>query len=193
MALVVSGATVVGLAIYEMTLVEDNAADRQQHAAEVEPLVISSNQVDGDLNVGDVFAKIRIPRFGDDYVRNIAEGTSVSKVLNTVGIGHYVGTAMPGEVGNFALAGHRAGNGGPMRLIDKFEAGDQLTVETTNGIFNYRYLQSAIVSPEAVGVIAQVPVGLKGAVAHGKYLTLTTCTPIYVNTERYIAWFELID
>ena len=176
-----------------MTFGDQNSASQQQHAAEVEPLVTSSDRVDGELHAGDVFAKIRIPRFGENYVRNIAEGTSVSKVLNTVGIGHYLGTAMPGEVGNFALAGHRAGNGGPMRLIDKFQDGDQLTVETTNGIFNYRYVQSAIVSPEAVGVIAPVPEGLKGAVANGKYLTLTTCTPIYVNTERYVAWFELID
>jgi sortase A len=191
--LVVSGAVVAGVAIFEMTFGDQNSASQQQHAAEVEPLVTSSDQVDGELHVGDVFAKIRIPRFGEDYVRNIAEGTSVSKVLNTVGIGHYLGTAMPGEVGNFALAGHRAGNGGPMRLIDRFQIGDQLTVETANGIFNYRYLQSTIVSPEAVGVIAPVPEGLKGAVANGKYLTLTTCTPIYVNTDRYVAWFELID
>ncbi len=182
-----------GLAIYQMTFGEQKAAEQQQQAAEVEPLVTDSDQVSGELKVGDIFAKIRIPRFGDDYVRNIAEGTSVTKVLNTVGIGHYVGTAMPGEVGNFALAGHRSGNGGPMRNIDKFQAGDQVIVETTTDTYNYRYLESAIVKPDALGVIAEVPEGLSSAMVNGKYLTLTTCTPIYVNTERYIAWFELID
>jgi sortase A len=99
---------------------------------------------------------------------------------------------MPGQLGNFAIAGHRAGNGGPMRLIDKFQDGDLVYVETATTKYTYRYLESKIVAPEEVGVIAPEPAGLTKKSGPGKYLTLTTCTPIYVNTERFIAWFEQI-
>ena len=188
-----TGLLVVANSIFSMTLGDQEASLNQQKAAEVEPLVRTAQTGDQQLEIGQVFAKLYVARFGENYVRNIAEGTSVEKVLNTVGIGHYVGTAMPGEVGNFALAGHRSGNGGPMRNIDKFEQGDIVTVETAEATFNYRYLESKIVSPDALGVIDSVPEGLSKAKIGGRYLTLTTCTPIFVNTERYIAWFELVD
>lgn len=188
------------LAVLGYTVVSETQAGRQQanQAAEI-PLVDldpNSEQAalpsDG-LEVGEVFAKLYVPRFGEDYLRNIAQGTSLSKVLNTVGVGHYEGTQMPGEVGNFAIAGHRAGNGGPMRKIDQLVAGDLVYVETANSKFTYRFLQSKIVSPEDVGVISATPKGLSDPSSSGKYLTMTTCTPIYVNTDRYVAWFELIS
>lgn len=176
-----------------MTGAENSASNKQQVAAEVEPIKLKvQDGYSGQLKVGTVFAKFYAPRFGKDYVRQIAEGTSLNKVLNTVGIGHYVGTAMPGEIGNFAIAGHRNGNGGPMRDIDKFVSGDLVYVETATTKYTYMYLESKIVSPEEVGVIAPEPFGLTKKSGPGKYLTLTTCTPIYVNTERFIAWFEQI-
>lgn len=174
------------------TIVEQITANNQKAAAEVVPLV-DTGVGNSEISEGEVFAKLFVPRFGEDYVRSIAEGTSVAKVLNTVGIGHYVSSQMPGEVGNFAIAGHRAGNGGPMRRIDKLVAGDLAYVETATKRFTYRFIESKIVSPDAIGVIRAVPEGLNGAVATARYLTMTTCTPIYINTERYVAWFEQVD
>jgi LPXTG-site transpeptidase (sortase) family protein len=141
---------------------------------------------------GKLIAKIRIPRFGANYVKNVYEGTSVTNVLNKLGIGHYEETELPGEPGNFAIAGHRNGNGGPFRNIDKFRAGDIVTVETSKGTFSYKYLATKIVKPSAVGVIAQKPVGLVDSENNGHYMTLTSCTPIGVNTDRIIAWFSLV-
>jgi LPXTG-site transpeptidase (sortase) family protein len=141
---------------------------------------------------GKLIAKIRVPRFGVNYVRNVYEGTSVNNVLNKLGIGHYEETEMPGEAGNFAIAGHRTGNGGPFRNIDKFRAGDIITVETSKGSFSYKYLATKVVKPSAVGVIAQKPVGLVDPENNGHYLTLTSCTPIGVNTDRIVAWFSLV-
>lgn len=192
--LIAAGGVLVATSLYNLTAGELQQANQQQAAAEVEPLVIADQNIsDGELLVGDVFAKLYVPRFGSDYVRNIAQGTSVSKVLNTVGIGHYVNTQMPGQIGNFALAGHRAGNGGPMRLIDKLVSGDLAYVETAQTKYTYRFMESKIVAPEDIDVISAVPKELSGAVAGGKYMTLTTCTPIYINTDRYIAWFELVE
>ena len=141
---------------------------------------------------GKLIAKIRIPRFGVNYVKNVYEGTSVTNVLNKLGIGHYEETEMPGEAGNFAIAGHRTGNGGPFRNIDKFRAGDIVTVETSKGTFSYKYLATKVVKPSAVGVIAQKPVGLVDPEKNGHYLTFTSCTPIGVNTDRIVAWFSLV-
>ena len=195
--LVLAGVGVFGVSAYNLTLGEEIARLQQQNAAETVPLAGAdgpAGTLDGaQLEVGEVFAKLYVPRFGSDYVRNIAEGTSLSKVLNTIGVGHYSGTAMPGEVGNFALAGHRSGNGGPMREIDKFEVGDLIYVETATKKYTYRFVEGTIVKPSAVGVIAPVPVGMASAVEGGKYLTMTSCTPIGVNTDRIIAWFELVE
>lgn len=192
--LLAAGLLIVGVSAFNLTFGEQLAGQQQQQASEVEPLVLTGASTEkSELKVGDIFAKLYVPRFGEDYVRNIAEGTSLSKVLNTVGIGHYLGTQMPGEEGNFAVAGHRAGNGGPMRMIDKFQDGDLVYVETATTRFTYRYLESKIVSPQEIGVIAPEPAGLNRKSGPGKYLTLTTCTPIYVNTERFIAWFEQVS
>lgn len=201
--LVAAGLAVSGWALYNLTFGENQAAVEQQKAAEVVPLIdpeeLAKDTV-RDFQVGEVFAKLRAPRLGADYVRNIAEGTSIDRVLNTVGIGHYASSQMPGEVGNFALAAHRAGNGGPFRNIDKFQAGDLVTIETADGVFTYQYLDQAVVPPTALDVIAKEPNALDlpasselKTKAGGKFLTLTTCTPIYVNTDRLVVWFELVD
>ena len=63
------------------------------------------------------FAIVRIPRFGADYARPVIEGTG--RDVLALGVGHYVGTAGPGEVGNFALAGHRTTYGRPFHDIDR--------------------------------------------------------------------------
>jgi sortase A len=196
-ALVIGGIAIAGFAVFNLTIGEELARQQQQAAAEAVPLEVgdgAAGSLDGaQLEVGEVFAKLYVPRFGDDYVRNIAEGTSLSNVLNTVGIGHYSGTAMPGQVGNFALAGHRSGNGGPMRDIDKFVPGDLVHVETATTRYSYKFVEGTIVKPSGIGVIEPVPVGMASAVKGGKYLTMTSCTPIGVNTDRIIAWFELVD
>jgi sortase A len=189
------GVGISGFAIWQMVGTENLTANNQNRLAEVTPLIFDVSaeaNSDGGLAVGQVFAKLRVPRFGAEYVRQIASGTSVDQVLNTVGIGHYTNTSMPGAVGNFALAGHRSGNGGPMRNIDKLTTGDLAYVETADRIYTYRFIESAVVAPEATWVIDDMPKNLEGKTSSGKLLTLTTCTPIYVNTERYIAWFEQI-
>lgn len=204
--LIVAGSAVSGFALYDLTGRENEAAVKQQADAETPFVGVAddsgaSSETDapdelspGSLEVGEVFAKLRAPRLGKDYVRNIAQGTSVDRVLNTVGIGHYVKTAMPGEVGNFAIAAHRAGNGGPFRNIDKFVEGDRVTIETAGHTYVYKYLATKIVAPDAVEVISPLPTdvaALMPKAPEARLLTLTTCTPIYINTQRLVVWFAL--
>jgi len=139
----------------------------------------------------DIFGRMYVPRFGESWTRLIAEGTRWHPVLNEIGIGHYTTTVMPGEVGNFAIAAHRGGFGGAFRDIDKLTDGDRVYIETKNTWFIYKFLETEVVPPTDVGVIAPVPVKLDGATSGSRYLTMTSCTPIFVNTERIISWFEL--
>lgn len=139
-----------------------------------------------------VIGQLYVPRFGKTYVRTIQEGTTPS-VLNGVGLGHYVETQLPGDQGNFAIAGHRAANGGPMLKIDKFRKGDLAFVKTKTDWFTYKWVATKIVKPTDVSVVYPVPVGMPGAESGGSYLTLTSCTPIHVNTFRIAAWFELVS
>ncbi|QRZ61531.1 class E sortase [Rothia sp. ZJ932] len=133
---------------------------------------------------GQAYGVIYIPRLGESYQRPIAEGTG-NDVLDTLGLGHYEGTAQPGEVGNFALAGHRQTNGAVLDRIDKLQNGDKIYVQTIDGYYTYTVYQSHIVLPHQVEVIAPVP-NEPGAEATERTLTLTTCHPRYGDTERYI-------
>ena len=57
---------------------------------------------------GELIAQIYIPRFGSQWQRNLVEGTDLTQ-LNKHGLGHYTDSQMPGQIGNFAFAGHRNG------------------------------------------------------------------------------------
>jgi sortase A len=134
------------------------------------------------------FAVLYVPRYGDDYHRTIAEGTG-HDVLNSMklGIGHYPGTQMPGEVGNFAVAAHRSAYGGGMHLINEFQLGDAIYVQTADGYYTYRFRDLEYVEPSAVRVLAPVP-GHPGAAPTDRIITLTSCNPLLSTAERIIAY-----
>ena len=78
----------------------------------------------------EVFGIMRIPRFGADYATKIAGGVTRKGTLDTIGIGHYPGTEMPGQVGNVALAAHRTTFGAPFARIAELHVGDAIVIET---------------------------------------------------------------
>jgi len=176
----------VGYKMLQDSVVADQQtklADSREHIDFIELNKVSK--------LADVFARMYVPRFGSDWTRLIAEGTKWHPVLNEIGVGHYTTTEMPGEVGNFAIAAHRGGFGGAFREIDKLVEGDFVYIETKRTWFVYRFLETEIVDPTELGVIRSVPEKLDGATAGRRYLTMTSCTPIFVNTSRIISWFEL--
>ena len=142
------------------------------------------------LKPTDWIGKLYVPRYGKNYVRIIEESTTPS-VLNGAGLGHYIGTQLPGEQGNFAIAGHRAANGGPMLKIDKLRTGDKAYVKAKTGWYTYVWVATKVVSPSDVSVVYPVPQEMPGAADGGSYMTFTSCTPVHVNTKRIVAWFEL--
>lgn len=151
---------------------------------EGEPPVEPKSASDGDL-----MAQLYIPRFGEHWERNVVQGTSPSQ-LAYAGLGHYPTTQMPGEVGNVALAGHRAGYGEPLAHVDEFKTGDAIVLRTKDYWYVYHYTSYKIVLPDQVDVIAPSPEDPTGP-ATKRMITLTTCEPKYSTaTHRWISWGE---
>jgi sortase A len=142
-----------------------------------------------DLPAG-AFAVVRIPRFGADYARPLVEGTSAKELAE--GLGHYVGTAGPGEVGNFAIAGHRTTYGKPLAEIDTLRTGDRIVVETAQGWTVYAVSSHEIVRPWQGEVIAPVP-GRPGVTPTKAVLTLTSCHPRFSAKQRWIVHADLVE
>jgi len=156
-------------------------AQAQQADAPVQP---------ESANYGDLVAQIYIPRFGQNWERNIVEGTDAAQLARH-GLGHYMDTQMPGQVGNFAVAGHRNGYGQPLGDVDKLQTGDPIIVRSQDYWYVYTYTKYKIVSPKDTEVIAANPEN-PGAAATTRMITLTTCEPKYSTpTSRWIVWGEL--
>lgn len=136
------------------------------------------------------FATLLVPRWGADYERPMSQGIERSTVLDTLGIGHYPGTAMPGDVGNFAISAHRTTYGKPFTRITELQQGDALVVRTADTWFVYRVNSTEIVRPSDVQVIAPVP-NDPAATPTERLITLTTCHPMYSARERYIVYGSL--
>ncbi len=136
------------------------------------------------------FATLQVPRWGADYVRTISEGTTKHDVLDVLGIGHYEGTAMPGEVGNFAVAGHRVTYGKPFNRVEELQVGDPLVVQTETTWYVYRVTSTQVVTPRDVQVIAPTP-NQPDVAPTVASMTLTTCHPMFSARERFIVHAEL--
>lgn len=134
------------------------------------------------------FATILVPRFGARYERTVAESVDVETVLNNhvTGVGRYPGTALLGEVGNFAIAGHRTTYGAPFGEVDQLRVGDRIYLETEKGWYVYRFRNLEYVYPNEVSVLNPVPQLL--IEAKDRILTMTSCHPKLSAAERIITY-----
>ncbi|MBP2321820.1 sortase (surface protein transpeptidase) [Kibdelosporangium banguiense] len=146
--LITAGLIVLLFVVYELYITDLFSAGKQREAEAAldnrwQPP--ASDTVEGgertnkvELEDGKGFAKLYIPKFGADFHFTVLEGTS-DKTLEA-GPGHYKGTALPGDLGNFAVAGHRVGKGAPFNDLDLLESCDAIVVETQASWFVYRVL-----------------------------------------------------
>lgn len=156
------------------------------------------------IPAGVGIANLYIPRFGKDYAFTIVEGVNDADLEK--GPGHYSDTALPGQKGNFSVAGHRVGKGEPFLNLDQLQPGDPVVVQTKNTWFVYHVLGQGgdmqakdangvpgqeVVYPSDVNVIAPTP-DHAGSPATGSYMTMTTCTPKYSATQRLIVHATLV-
>lgn len=137
---------------------------------------------------GEAFAVLRIPRLGADWAKPVRQGVGADVLAQ--GMGRYPGTALPGAVGNVGIAGHRSGHGNPLLDIDLIRPGDVLVIETKSAYNVYRVARYEIVAPDRSDVVAPVP-EQPGVKPTERWFTLTTCSPRWGNTSRYIVFSRL--
>ncbi|MPZ25353.1 MAG: class E sortase [Micromonosporaceae bacterium] len=135
---------------------------------------------------GHAIARLYVPRIGKYWV--VVQGVELDDIRYAPG--HYPDSAMPGQVGNFSVAGHR--NPATFWDLDQVGEGETVVVETQDSWFIYRVTRNHIVKPNAVEVVAPVP-GQPGVEPSEAMLTLTTCNPKWDNYERLIVHAELVD
>ena len=132
------------------------------------------------LAEGDSLTRLTIPAIGVNVV--VVEGTSASALR--AGAGHYPDTALPGEDGNVAIAGHRTTYGHPFADLDRLHPGDDILFDTPLGSYRYRVTQPPFVVDKADwSPIAASP---------GEILTLSTCHPRRSDRQRLIVRAELV-
>ena len=139
---------------------------------------------------GDAFALLHVPSLEgyDPWV--VVEGVSVADLKN--GPGHIPDTALPGELGNVVLSGHRTTYGAPFERFGDLTDGHVVVLETREGWFTYTIRERSIVAPTAVEVTYPVP-GDADAEPTERLLTLTTCHPKYSARQRLILQAELTE
>ncbi|MEV5237666.1 class E sortase [Streptomyces cinnamoneus] len=147
----------------------------------------------GALDTKDGIGFLHVPAMKNGEVL-VKAGTG-SKVLNEGVAGFYrepVKAGMPWDrQGNFTLAAHRDGHGAKFHNIDKVRKGDVVVFETRDVWYVYKvYADLKQTSRYNVDVLDSVPKE-SGKTAPGRFLTLTTCTPVYTSDYRYVVWAEL--
>jgi sortase A len=142
------------------------------------------------VTLGHGLALIRIPRLGKSFHYVVIEGVSIADLRK--GPGHYPGTAMPGQIGNFVVSGHRTTYLAPFNKLGELRGGDKILIDTRANQYVYKVTSTKVVRPSDVSVAAPVPEHPK-ANPTKRLITLTTCNPKYSAAQRLIIFGQLIS
>lgn len=159
-----------------------NAQLQQQWADTPTVGPVGASGVPSNAPLTGGIARLHLPRLNKQWV--VVQGVTAKDIRYAPG--HYPNSAMPGEDGNFAVAGHR--NRATFWDLDKLRAQDKIIVETSTTWFIYEVTTTRIVVPTQVEVVRPVPPGLEP----GKLITLTTCNPKLDNYQRLIIHGRLV-
>jgi LPXTG-site transpeptidase (sortase) family protein len=123
----------------------------------------SGDSEDSLFETAGVLGRLEIPRLGVSLF--ILEGTD-QKTLQ-LAPGHIENTALPGDAGNVAIAGHRDTH---FRVLENVRKGDAISIATSEGVFGYTVQWTKVVNPEDVYVLRP---------SSRSELTLVTCFPFH--------------
>lgn len=127
---------------------------------------------------GHALGRIRLPTLHRSYV--MVQGTDSTSLHK--GPGHYPDTALPGERGTVAVAGHRTTYLAPFKTIDQLRPGDPIVLQMPYGSFTYRVQETRIVEPTALWVTHNVGY---------PRLVLSACHPLYSASHRIVVFAKL--
>ncbi|MGL4913248.1 MAG: class D sortase [Romboutsia sp.] len=125
----------------------------------------NSKEVYENINTEDKIGVIEIPDLGVQHL--IVEGTGKEEIKKNVG--HFEDTAMPGEYGNFAVAGHRNNLYNEVfKGLADVEIGTEIIIKALHGEFRYQIYSKEVIEPENLTVLDQD--------LSKKEMTMITCT-----------------
>jgi sortase A len=124
--------------------------------------------------------RITIPAINVDAP--VVEGTGWEQLKR--GVGHYLGTANPGQTGNMVLSAHNDIFGEIFRDLDQLQDGDEIFVQTTTRSFTYVVRDTRIVEPTEVSVMDPT---------REPTTSLISCYPYLIDTQRIVVIAELVD
>jgi sortase A len=128
-----------------------------------------------------VHGTLALPTLGVE--QSLHEGVTLTAIDR--GPSHWPGTAMPGEVGNVVVAGHRVTHSRPFHDLDLLRPGDPLVFTLTDGSrWTYELTGIEIVAPDAMHIVRQTPEATA---------TLFACHPKGSAAQRIVARFRLVD
>lgn len=180
----ISGALLLLFVVYQLWgtgIAEDRSQDalRDQFRDRVAAAPLGPDESAPPPPDGSAIAIIKIPRIGVE--KAVVEGVGVEDLKK--GPGHYPQTAMPGQPGNAAIAGHRTTYGAPFFNLDQLEPGDPILTTTAQGRFRYEVIGTTVVTPSEVSVLEPT---------EDNRLTLTTCEPRFSASRRMIVTARLV-
>ena len=117
--------------------------------------------------------RIAIPKIGLDS--ELHQGIRLTTLDR--GPGHWPGTAMPGQIGNVVVAGHRTSHGAEFRHLDALAPGDEVVFSTADGTFTYHVTGTQIVTPDSLWIVD--PTDTPTA-------TLFACHPLGSTAKRIV-------
>jgi len=115
------------------------------------------------ISQGQAIGKLIIPRLDTELY--VVEGDGPRELRR--GPGHLTGSALPGDAGNCIIAGHRDTH---FRVLKDIRIGDDLFLQTHNGVYVYRVQRTSIVNPTDTTALQDTP---------DARLNLITCYPFY--------------
>ncbi|MGA4507875.1 sortase domain-containing protein [Propionibacteriaceae bacterium G1746] len=148
------------------------------------------SQSSGMPEAGEVIAIIRSADLGIEWP--VVVGVAPDQLDHAVG--WYPTTGLPGEPGNFALAGYRITHGAPFKNLLDLPVGSVIVIETAAQTFTYRTRATAAeVDAAASGAWVLDPVPGANRVPTTGVLTLTTAADLVATDSRAVVFAELVS
>jgi sortase A len=123
---------------------------------------------------------LSIPAIGVDVP--LFEGVTLPTISH--GPSHWPGTALPGQVGNVVVAGHRVTHTRPFRNLDELQPGDQAVFTTAEGTFTYELTGIEVVTPDRLDIVQQTM---------AYTATMFACHPPGSARERIVTHWQMLN
>ena len=152
-----------------------NEAEIPEH---LRPMVQSLTNIPVPTSAPDQAVRIQIPSINIDAP--VVQGDGWEQLKK--GVGQYVGSSDPGQVGNVVLSAHDDVYGELFRYLDRLVPGDQVVLYTQQRQYIYIVDRTVLVKPTAVEVMSS---------SGSPTVTLISCYPYLVDNQRIVVFARL--